>query len=658
MVAHGHDDKPSYRPTKRARAPDADDTLVNLRWLNECPSVLSFVPDEGPRKRRPTNGAADGGSDNCHKLPLLAQLVFPLTPAAFVQRYYRSRVLATHGPASRYDPVAEHLHGLSLPKLLEDSPSEAIHVWVARQLGGSGDIAATPNVAGGSDGGAESFKTDDAAAALTCYRAGASLYFRAPEEVSDVLVTALSQQLGMSFGSLYPDGAPRSEVETFASRTGHVTDWHFDFMENFTLQLSGVKRWRLRRSGVAHPVRGCTPMWRQADATVRDAAEAQAKCHAQHASGPFDAAPPAEQFEGGWEEVILRPGSMLYVPAGTWHRVECEEDSLSINVSLMGLSWADVVGGAITQRLKAHAAARRAICFHSVRDGRAQLEETLAILRAEAAAMAPHDLLPACMPLPRALRVALPLLHERGSDVDWLREDTRYRRNPLAVLLLLPAVGWGEESDEEEEDSGEEEGVEESDAECSEAGSEEGEEEEEAGGLASAARRASLSRAIASLEHLTSASDLLVDGMDPAVLASWNEGSAGEASGEEGEEEESEEEEVEPSEPATYALHAQFGGDDYASLLRVELVAPPPLWRFLDWCRTAAPPTFSKSEALEAAGHDVSVETVAAALGVLQHHGFCNAIQPKPPRARKKADGTKASAKERTLNKRVKKEKA
>ena len=30
-------------------------------------------------------------------------------------------------------------------------------------------------------------------------------------------------------------------------------------MENFTFQLRGTKRWKLRSTGVRHPVRGCTP---------------------------------------------------------------------------------------------------------------------------------------------------------------------------------------------------------------------------------------------------------------------------------------------------------------------------------------------------------------------------------------------------------------
>ena len=182
---------------------------------------------------------------------------------------------------------------------------------------------------------------------------------------SELLTTALSQQLGLSFGALYADGAPRSEVETFASRAGHVTHWHFDYMENFTLQLRGTKRWRLKRSSVGVPVRGCTPQWGAASAAVRTAAEQQAKLHAQHASGgTFEAAPP-DAFFADADEVVVRPGSVLYVPAGTWHRVECDEDSLSINVSLMGTTWADHVADALRQRLLTHAAARAPVCMAS-----------------------------------------------------------------------------------------------------------------------------------------------------------------------------------------------------------------------------------------------------------------------------------------------------
>lgn len=31
--------------------------------------------------------------------------------------------------------------------------------------------------------------------------------------------------------------AQKGELEVFVSREGHVTDWHTDFMENFTVQI-------------------------------------------------------------------------------------------------------------------------------------------------------------------------------------------------------------------------------------------------------------------------------------------------------------------------------------------------------------------------------------------------------------------------------------
>jgi hypothetical protein len=29
----------------------------------------------------------------------------------------------------------------------------------------------------------------------------------------------------------------RGEIEIFASRAGHVTDYHYDYMDNFTIQV-------------------------------------------------------------------------------------------------------------------------------------------------------------------------------------------------------------------------------------------------------------------------------------------------------------------------------------------------------------------------------------------------------------------------------------
>ena len=56
----------------------------------------------------------------------------------------------------------------------------------------------------------------------------------------------------------------------------------------------------------------------------------------------FRLQPPPQDIES-CEEVVLEAGDVLYFPSGMWHRVECLEDSVSINISLMPALWADLV---------------------------------------------------------------------------------------------------------------------------------------------------------------------------------------------------------------------------------------------------------------------------------------------------------------------------
>ena len=69
---------------------------------------------------------------------------------------------------------------------------------------------------------------------------------------------------GIGLGQYDPAGEKlttlgRGEVETFIGTKNHVTDWHTDFQENFTIQLSGRKRWTLKQGTVKNPLRGTTP---------------------------------------------------------------------------------------------------------------------------------------------------------------------------------------------------------------------------------------------------------------------------------------------------------------------------------------------------------------------------------------------------------------
>ena len=122
--------------------------------------------------------------------------------------------------------------------------------------------------------------------------------------------------------------AGRGEVEMFCARKGHVTAWHSDFQENFTIQLRGRKRWRLAHRREAHPLRGETPHFAD-DSVLWDQAKARALGETIQSRKRPRAAP-------GVEEVVLEAGDVLYFPAGVFHEVESlDDDNISLNVSLM-----------------------------------------------------------------------------------------------------------------------------------------------------------------------------------------------------------------------------------------------------------------------------------------------------------------------------------
>ena len=376
-------------------------------------------------------------------------------------------------------------------------------------------------------------------------------------------------------------------------------------MENFTLQLKGEKTWQLKRSNVAVPLRGCTPQWTRGSRAVRSAAEQQAKLHAQHAAGTFDT-PPSEATWEDCEEVTLKPGAVLYVPAGMWHRVVCGKDSISINISLMGSTWADLVADALRQRLLADSQARAPVCMRSIADGRAQLARILETAAQALRGLTTTALLPEAVALPRVNRVRLPPVPSpHGIDSHKpIKRDSCFERSPLAVLIRLPVDANSGESDAEDEDEDD--------------GSQAGEEERLDDGLASAdaagevgtageGARGRLPTRCGAQERLTSAADLfVVDGSDGV-----------DESG------------------AIYALHSHFGSEDLGSLLRVELCAPASLLDLMEWLR-GAPSSFTAKEAWQGAlqrGASLAppvprlrFETAASVIGLLERNGYCQRI--------------------------------
>jgi ribosomal protein L16 Arg81 hydroxylase len=307
---------------------------------------------------------------------------------------HRPVVLSNNNIAS----VQELLYDLDVLTLLQNTASDSIHVWL-KQL--DKEVM-------------ESITLDDAEQAFKLYKAGHSVYCRAPKEFEQLIITNLSNELHYGIKNIHTnDRFRRGEIEMFFSRKGHITKFHSDFQENFTIQLKGKKKWIFHKSSMVSPLRGCTLHFNDAQKdsllieqqlkvlklsnirfTGKEILETTTESNVkkkipakepenkkksvqqeknenekttttknrkkQKISHPV---PKEEEEETNEEneadeehtptftEVILNEGDIMYHPPGIWHQVECTEDSISLNISLTAVSYADIFCGHLQQLL-------------------------------------------------------------------------------------------------------------------------------------------------------------------------------------------------------------------------------------------------------------------------------------------------------------------
>jgi hypothetical protein len=298
--------------------------------------------------------------DEAYPSSLLQNMLYPLPETAFLEKYFRK--CAVHIPAiqkegdvadeaakRRMRCIMELLYDLDPEQLFRETSSESIFVWLRAPSAASND---KDNDSSNKKTLINSIEVSDPDMALALYQAGNATYCRAPEAVEQKLVAALLENTGLGCGqyegnrgtngtngSTGLQAMGRGEVEVFLSAVaGHLTNWHYDFQENFTMQLSGTKRWTMQKGTVKHPVRGCTPHY-ASPGTV----EPQLK--AAHLADPdFEFGHPETGVNavGEVESVLLRPGDTFYFPAGMWHKVEVIEPGVSINISLMATNYATI----------------------------------------------------------------------------------------------------------------------------------------------------------------------------------------------------------------------------------------------------------------------------------------------------------------------------
>ena len=295
---------------------------------------------------------------------LLSDLLSPgISSTEFLTRFFRRQ--AVHVPSTtqgvhRVERIQKQMLDLNVQKIFEKTASENIFVWLQQAMDHS---SSTANGGKGGDKKINSIEVPDPETAFALYQAGHATYCRAPSHVEELLVGALLENTGLGCGQYDASGQSmtslgRGEVETFIStKAGSVTGWHTDFQENFTIQLSGRKKWSLQRGTVVNVLRGVTPHYSVS------AIEGQVKA-GRLDQNEFAFGPPAvgKNATGPVDEVILEPGDVLYFPAGMWHKIEVLEPGISINCSLMATNYATLVCQSLQHILLQRPEWRASVC--------------------------------------------------------------------------------------------------------------------------------------------------------------------------------------------------------------------------------------------------------------------------------------------------------
>lgn len=121
----------------------------------------------------------------------------------------------------------------------------------------------------------------------------------------------------------------------YATPDGKGTAAHFDQNINFVLQLHGTKVWKLAPNRhVAHP-------------TVRHTIGLETDPELAAYALPMPEKMPSDEMI----EVVLKPGSLLFVPRGFWHSTEAQGEALALNFTFNQPNWADLLTVALRSRL-------------------------------------------------------------------------------------------------------------------------------------------------------------------------------------------------------------------------------------------------------------------------------------------------------------------
>jgi 50S ribosomal protein L16 3-hydroxylase len=244
--------------------------------------------------------------------PGLASLLHPHSIEDFLLKSWPGRPFAIHNLDDSIRPLKKLPFLHSLEALLNVWP-KLIQVHLPDVSDESSAVEATPKDA------------------KKLFSNKMGLLFNNVETISSVLtewLQALRQDLGLP-ASTY------GRCIVYATPDGKGTAAHFDQNINFVLQLHGTKKWRLApNESVDNPTQRHT-LGQPLDPEL--------------ASYAHDEMPDAMPTDA--QEIVLKPGSMLFVPRGYWHSTEATGEALALNFTFSQPTWVDLFTSALRSRL-------------------------------------------------------------------------------------------------------------------------------------------------------------------------------------------------------------------------------------------------------------------------------------------------------------------
>ncbi len=242
----------------------------------------------------------------------LESLIYPKSKDEFFLSYESNSPFVVH---ELKDSISD-LTKLPFLKSLED----LVHMWPQKV-----DVH-LPKVS--DEASAVQASTGDA---IKMFENGMGLLFNDANLISPLLnqwLKDLKQDMGLS-------AMTYARNLIYATKAGKGTAAHFDQNMNFVIQIHGTKKWWIADNKNVE-----NPMTRHTMGLPMD----------DELTG-YAMAPMPTKMPDDATEITLKPGSMLFVPRGSWHSTEAVTDALSLNFTFSAPTWIDVFTAALRSRL-------------------------------------------------------------------------------------------------------------------------------------------------------------------------------------------------------------------------------------------------------------------------------------------------------------------